>query len=182
MRLITQHTVEEIILKRAIQKLQLTHQIIEEGNFSQSQDPFEPSSHFELQDIIKYGLKNILSSGESTITDEDIDAILNPQPKKETKNLKKLERSEENVQSMYEYEGVDYSKPQPISTTFNLEDEQAFNKLVEERTQKMLSSNVPTEKGEYESRTLRKRAITTESIEITREKKRLKKEEKKKQK
>lgn len=107
LRLVTQYTVEEIILKRAMQKLQLTYNIIEEGKFSQSQEE-ETVAPSELQDIIKYGLHHILGSEESSITNEDVDVILNPKKKTETEHVKRLDQSDSGIPNRY------YSRELPL--------------------------------------------------------------------
>ncbi len=90
-RLVAQHTVEELILKRAFLKLRLTQAVIDEGNFSLvfiSLFIYLPSLTFlfiqeqelgklgGLNEVLKYGLREIVGNQASNISDEDIDVIL----------------------------------------------------------------------------------------------------------
>ncbi len=74
-RLVTKDTVEEVILQRALRKLKLSSAVIEEGKFRADKDD-EKESPEQLFDIIQYGLRKVITSEESTIEDDDIDAIL----------------------------------------------------------------------------------------------------------
>ena len=67
-RLLCRHTVEEIVLKRALAKLELTQTVIEGGQFSQGVGVAS-----DLSEIIKYGLDHLLQSEESTLVDEDLE-------------------------------------------------------------------------------------------------------------
>jgi len=87
-RLIAKHTVEEIILQRANQKLKLTEQVIEAGKFTGKDEDddddaaeqddrrvnFNPK---ELQELVKYGLKQMLGETEPEIELNDIEKIFN---------------------------------------------------------------------------------------------------------
>ncbi len=70
-RLLCRHTVEEIVLKRALAKLELTQTVIEGGQFSQGVGGVGVAS--DLSEIIKYGLDHLLQSEESTLVDEDLE-------------------------------------------------------------------------------------------------------------
>lgn len=74
-RLVTKDTVEEVILQRALRKLKLSSTVIEEGKFRADKDE-EKESPEQLFDIIQYGLRKVITNEDSTIEDEDIDAIL----------------------------------------------------------------------------------------------------------
>jgi hypothetical protein len=74
-RLVTKDTVEEVILQRALRKLKLSSAVIEEGKFRAEKDD-EKESPEQLFDIIQYGLRKVITSEDSTIEDDDIDAIL----------------------------------------------------------------------------------------------------------
>ena len=69
-RLVCRHTVEEIVLKRALAKLELTQTVIEGGQFS-SVGPAVGGAT-DLSEIIKYGLDHFQSE-ESTLVDEDLE-------------------------------------------------------------------------------------------------------------
>ncbi len=70
-RLLCRHTGEEIVLKRALAKLELTQTVIEGGQFSQGVGGVGVAS--DLSEIIKYGLDHLLQSEESTLVDEDLE-------------------------------------------------------------------------------------------------------------
>lgn len=156
---------EEIILKRAIRKLALTFQVLEKGHFAQDESG-EPSASDEIQEMIKFGLKNIFDSEDSTISDDDIDTILgNGQSVDELQGeLLPLSEPKETQTSdnMYDYMGVDYSKP-------STQDAQIFEELAQEEKKKVFGD---------ETVSLRKRKLmyTKEELE---EHKRQRKEERK---
>ncbi|XP_070199132.1 chromodomain-helicase-DNA-binding protein 1-like [Littorina saxatilis] len=136
-RLIGRNTVEEIILKRAEDKLKLTDTVIERGEF----DTVEPSSSKQslakgpgqLQEILKFGVDQLLSE-EAEEEDVDFTTMLGPtvqgewqsedaqkeeeeeekeeEEKEEEEEEEEVENgtSEEMPQSMYMFEGHDYSK------------------------------------------------------------------------
>ena len=70
-RLVCRHTVEEIVLKRALAKLELTQTVIEGGQFSSVGSAVGGAT--DLSEIIKYGLDHLLQSEESTLVDEDLE-------------------------------------------------------------------------------------------------------------
>jgi len=80
--------------------------------------------NMKLSDLVKFGLKSITADERSTITDEDIDVILEKgELVNETENLEKLEEKEV-VDNMYLYEGVDYKDKQK-------DDVSAFESLIQ---------------------------------------------------
>ena len=70
-RLVCRHTVEEIVLKRALAKLELTQTVIEGGQFS-SVGPAVGGAT-DRSEIIKHGLDHLFQSEESTLVDEDLE-------------------------------------------------------------------------------------------------------------
>jgi superfamily II DNA/RNA helicase len=126
-RLVSQQTVEEVILRRAYKKLELKHKVLDQGNFSQlgifSQENAaeeEEDDAFKLLDVIKFGLKDIVNTEDSTITDEDIEEIWKKgRVIEETAHLKKIEEKpaenaeqleNEDEDNLYLYEGKNYKE------------------------------------------------------------------------
>jgi len=72
-RFITEKTVEERIIERATKKLKLDALVIQQGRL---QEQSKAMSKNDLVGMIKYGADEILRAKGSTITDDDIDAIL----------------------------------------------------------------------------------------------------------
>ncbi|ETE57336.1 Chromodomain-helicase-DNA-binding protein 1-like protein, partial [Ophiophagus hannah] len=116
-RLIGRDTVEEIIYRRAIAKLQLTNIVIEGGQFALGAHKTRDISGVQkkLHEILKFGLDKLLSSEGSTVCDIDLRSILG-----ETKGgiwsmdpvQSITEINEEHIleSHMYIFEGKDYSK------------------------------------------------------------------------
>ena len=80
-RLVAAHTIEEIILARALAKLKLKHSVLDKGKFTltseeEEEEELAKDEDFKLTDVIKFGLKKIFENDESSITDDDIDTIL----------------------------------------------------------------------------------------------------------
>ena len=114
-RLVTENTIEEKIVERAQQKLKLDAMVVQQGRLKDK----DKMSREELLDAVRFGADKIFRSKESSITDDDIDLILNV-GKKRTQELNdklfnadkgnlldfKLDGSVSNAQT---FEGVDYS-------------------------------------------------------------------------
>merc|ERR1711871_748268 len=71
-RFITEGTVEQRIIERATRKLKLDALVIQQGRVTEN----KAASKDEMIQMIKYGADEILRNKGGTITDEDIDAIL----------------------------------------------------------------------------------------------------------
>ncbi|XP_053383747.1 chromodomain-helicase-DNA-binding protein 1-like [Mercenaria mercenaria] len=137
-RLISKNTVEEIILKRAEEKLQLTSAVIKEGEFSlgASKQALFTDDKVKLQDILKYGVDELLSGNHGDDIDLDFKDILGPTADGEWQPEETAGEEEDNgsedegileeaPQSMYVFEGTDYSK-EPTAA-----DQKAFDELLE---------------------------------------------------
>ncbi|XP_071951063.1 SWI/SNF-related matrix-associated actin-dependent regulator of chromatin subfamily A member 5-like [Antedon mediterranea] len=124
-RFITENTVEERIIERAEMKLRLDGIVIQQGRLV---DSHVKLSKDEALNMIRHGANFIFSGKESTITDMDIDAILEKgeeKTKELTQKLNDLGESalknfslEEQPQtsSIYSFEGEDYKGKQKPTT------------------------------------------------------------------
>ncbi len=72
-RLITENTVEERIVERAEMKLHLDKIVIQQGRLV---DGHQRLGSEEMLSMIRHGAEKVFSSKESTITDTDIEEIL----------------------------------------------------------------------------------------------------------
>ncbi|RMX56153.1 hypothetical protein pdam_00012086 [Pocillopora damicornis] len=140
-RLVARSTVEEIVLKRADDKLKLTNSVIEGG---------------KLADLLKYGLDKLFDSDERTLTEEDLEKILgesfnNEWTVGETRNQSNLNKDvivscmetddgEKAVSDMYVYEGHDYRE-----TT--VKDQEAFDNMMAGNYEKLLTAEQLTLSG-----------------------------------
>ena len=113
-RLVSQNTIEEKIVERAQQKLKLDAMVVQQGRLKEK----DKVSKEEIMAAVRFGADNIFRSEESTITDEDIDVILD-RAKAKTKELQeKIQKAEKGDLldfrldggiSSQTFEGVDYS-------------------------------------------------------------------------
>ncbi|XP_027059374.1 chromodomain-helicase-DNA-binding protein 1-like isoform X2 [Pocillopora damicornis] len=139
-RLVARSTVEEIVLKRADDKLKLTNSVIEGGKFSGNASALNQIAETptQLADLLKYGLDKLFDSDERTLTEEDLEKILgesfnNEWTVGETRNQSNLNKDVivscmetddgEKVSDMYVYEGHDYRE-----TT--VKDQEAFDNMM----------------------------------------------------
>ncbi|EFC39046.1 predicted protein [Naegleria gruberi] len=115
-RLISKDSIEEKIYQRAVKKLYLDAVVIQQGRLAEQNNKL---SKTELMSMIKFGAEEVFKSTESTITDEDLDAILSRGEQKiqeidqQYKNICQnnlLNFSLTNENNLYEFEGLDYSK------------------------------------------------------------------------
>ena len=72
-RLVTEHTVEEKIVERAQQKLKLDAMVVQQGRLK---DKDSKLSRDELLSAVRFGADKIFKSKDSSITNDDIDMIL----------------------------------------------------------------------------------------------------------
>lgn len=120
-RFITDGTVEEKIVERAERKLYLDAAIIQQGRLAQQNRKL---SKDELMTMVRFGADEIFNARGSTITDDDIDAILAKGEERTEAmkakiaadmqhNLANFSLSDEGasgVASLYEFEGEVFSK------------------------------------------------------------------------
>ncbi|KAG6612213.1 Chromatin-remodeling complex ATPase chain [Phytophthora cinnamomi] len=72
-RLVTTDSVEEKIIERAQQKLKLDAMVVQQGRLQEKQAKLTKNDMLEM---IRFGADQVFRTTDSTITDEDIDAIL----------------------------------------------------------------------------------------------------------
>lgn len=114
-RLVSENTVEEKIVERAQQKLKLDAMVVQQGRLK---DKDKKISKEEMMAAVRFGADSVFRSEESTITDDDIDIILE-RGKAKTKELAdKIQQAEkgdlldfrlDGGVSAQTFEGVDYS-------------------------------------------------------------------------
>lgn len=114
-RLVTDDTVEVKVVERAQQKLKLDAMVVQQGRLA---DKEKKLSKQDLLDTIKFGADKIFRSKESTITDDDIDLILQEGEKRTEEMTEKLQSAEkgdlynfslDSGLSTQMFEGKDYS-------------------------------------------------------------------------
>lgn len=114
-RLVTDDTVEVKVVERAQQKLKLDAMVVQQGRLA---DKDKKLSKQDLLDTIKFGADKIFRSKESTITDDDIDLILEEGKKRTEEMTEKLQSAEkgdlynfslDSGLSTQVFEGKDYS-------------------------------------------------------------------------
>jgi len=112
-RFITENAIEEKVIERATQKLRLDQLVIQQGKAQQS----KAASKDELLSMIQYGANEVMQSGESTITDADIEEVLlrGEEKTQELENkyakvgLEDLQKFTSDTGNAYEWEGHDFS-------------------------------------------------------------------------
>ena len=119
-RIITENTVDERIVDKAQKKLYLDNIVIQQGRLIESQAALNKD---EMLSMIRHGADTVFSSKESTVTDEDIDHILDRAEEKTAElNEKYKEMGEGGLRnfsldmqptgSVYEFEGEDWRNKQ----------------------------------------------------------------------
>ena len=114
-RLVTEHTIEEKIVERAQQKLKLDAMVVQQGRLK---DKDKKLSRDELLQAVQFGADKIFKTKDSSITDEDIDLIIDAGRKKTQQLNDKLQVADkgdlldfklDGNSNMQTFEGVDYS-------------------------------------------------------------------------
>ncbi|XP_012676002.2 chromodomain-helicase-DNA-binding protein 1-like isoform X1 [Clupea harengus] len=135
-RLVGRDTVEEIVYRRAISKLQLTNTVIEDGRFSLLDQAQSAAAGLQLSDILKFGVDKLLASEESSVQDVDLGLILGQSRNGRwlTEDDPVIPLEDEEAESdtdgqnhMYYFEGRDYSRDP------STEDQEAFTSLLQEQ-------------------------------------------------
>ena len=113
-RLVSENTIEEKIVERAQQKLKLDAMVVQQGRLKDK----DKVTKEEMMAAVRFGADAVFRSEESTITDEDIDVILE-RGKAKTKELaEKIHAAEkgdlldfrlDGGVSAQTFEGIDYS-------------------------------------------------------------------------
>jgi len=113
-KLITDNTVEERIIERAEMKLRLDSVVIQQGRLVDSSTKLKQTDMLEM---IRHGADKVFASKDSTISNEDIDAILERGQRKTDEIAEKLEAlgegqlknfTMETTESIYQFEGQDF--------------------------------------------------------------------------
>lgn len=113
-RLVSENTVEEKIVERAQQKLKLDAMVVQQGRLK-DQDKVTKE---EIMAAVRFGADTVFRSEESTITDEDIDVILERGMAKTKELAEKIQKAEkgdlmdfklDGGVSAQTFEGIDYS-------------------------------------------------------------------------
>ena len=114
-RLVTDDTVEVKVVERAQQKLKLDAMVVQQGRL---QDKEKKLTKQDLLDTVRFGADKVFRSKESTITDEDVDMILEKGRKRTEEMNEKLQLAEkgdiydfklDGGMSTQVFEGKDYS-------------------------------------------------------------------------
>lgn len=93
-RLVTEHTIEEKIVERAQQKLKLDAMVVQSGRLK---DKDTKLSRDELLAAVKFGADKIFKSKDSSITDDDIDMIMDAGRKKTQELNDKLQAADKGT-------------------------------------------------------------------------------------
>uniref|UniRef100_A0A7S4ACA6 Chromatin-remodeling complex ATPase chain n=1 Tax=Pseudo-nitzschia australis TaxID=44445 RepID=A0A7S4ACA6_9STRA len=113
-RLVTEHTIEEKVVERAQQKLKLDAMVVQQGRLKDKDN----LSRNELLEAVRFGADKIFKSKDSSITDEDIDLIINAGKRKTQELNDKFQAADkgdlldfklDGNSNMQTFEGIDYS-------------------------------------------------------------------------
>jgi SWI/SNF-related matrix-associated actin-dependent regulator of chromatin subfamily A member 5 len=113
-RIVTEHTVEEKIVERAQQKLKLDAMVVQQGRLNDK----DKLSRDDLLQAVRFGADKIFKSKDSSITDEDIDMILDAGKRKTQELNDKLKAADkgdlldfklDGNSNLQTFEGIDYS-------------------------------------------------------------------------
>ncbi len=113
-RLVSENTIEEKIVERAQQKLKLDAMVVQQGRLKEK----DKVTKEEIMAAVRFGADKVFRSEESTITDEDIDVILERGAAKTKELQEKIQNAEkgdlmdfrlDGGVSAQTFEGIDYS-------------------------------------------------------------------------
>jgi len=113
-KLITENTIEERIIERAEVKLRLDNVVIQAGRLVDNKQQLKQK---DILEMIRHGADKVFAAKESTISEEDIDVILERGQKKTDEEESKMEKmgeaqlrdfSLDTGGTIYNFEGQDY--------------------------------------------------------------------------
>jgi superfamily II DNA or RNA helicase len=125
-RMLTEHSVEEKVIERALQKLRLDQLVIQQGKLANANRPL---GRDEMLGMIRFGAEKVLSSSKAEKSNEDsidIEGILRKGEERTKEMLNKFKNagfedllSGAASSSVYEWEGEDYATSgQPTNRRF----------------------------------------------------------------
>lgn len=123
--MVTEDTVEQKVVERAQQKLKLDAMVVQQGRLNEK----DKLSSEELLDAIRFGADKIFKSKDSSITDDDIDLILDSGKRKTQELNDKLQAAEKGDLLDFKldggiatqtFEGIDYSEAKNAQFTQDL--------------------------------------------------------------
>lgn len=113
-RFVTEHTIEEKVVERAQQKLKLDAMVVQQGRLKEK----DKLSSDELLAAVRFGADKVFKSKDSSISNDDIDLILDSGKRKTQELNEKLKAADkgdlldfklDDGLSAQTFEGVDYS-------------------------------------------------------------------------
>jgi SWI/SNF-related matrix-associated actin-dependent regulator of chromatin subfamily A member 5 len=114
-RFVTENTIEEKVVERAQQKLKLDAMVVQSGRLKEK----DKLSRDDLLNAVRFGADKVFKSKDSSITDDDIDLILDAGKRKTQEMNEKLQNADKGDLldfkldggglSAQMFEGVDYS-------------------------------------------------------------------------
>jgi len=158
-RLISENTVEERILRKALEKLKLDSLVIQQGRLVEQKKQLGKN---ELLDMIRYGADQFFRVDAADYRNEDIDEILSRGESKtkeiqeeldqqaEANGLNMLQFSLSDTKSVYQFEGEDYrGKRTNTNNSFFLDvGKRERRKIYEEPDVRQSSHNAPRSTSE----------------------------------
>ena len=112
-RLVSENTIEEKIVERAQQKLKLDAMVVQQGRLKDA----DKVSKEEIMAAVRFGADTVFRSEESTITDDDIDVILE-RGKAKTKELQeKITKAEKGDLLDFKLDGGISAHPDRVGMT-----------------------------------------------------------------
>lgn len=121
-RFVTEHTIEEKVVERAQQKLKLDAMVVQQGRLKEK----DKLSRDELLEAVRFGADKVFKSKDSSITDDDIDMILDAGKRKTQELNEKLQNAEkgdlldfkldDGGLSSQTFEGIDYAKAAQVQS------------------------------------------------------------------
>ncbi|CAL2037227.1 unnamed protein product [Caenorhabditis brenneri] len=119
-RLITENTVDERIIEKAEAKLRLDNIVIQQGRMSEAQKTLGKG---DMINMIRHGAEQVFAAKDSTISDDDIDTILEKAEVKtaelnekmgkiDENNLRNMTFDDNSKFTVYNFEGENYKGKQ----------------------------------------------------------------------
>lgn len=153
-RLVTSDSVEEKIIERAQQKLKLDAMVVQQGRLQEKQSKLSKN---EMLDMIRFGADQVFRAQDSTITDEDIDAILAKGEQRTEEMKQKMQAHDKGDMLDFKLDGGGCQNHDGIDYSNEKERQDELKRLAEAEFAKTLAEGM----GKRERRTVFRQTHTS---------------------
>ncbi|RLN10950.1 hypothetical protein BBO99_00004325 [Phytophthora kernoviae] len=162
-RLVTADSVEEKIIERAQQKLKLDAMVVQQGRLQEKQTKLTKNDMLEM---IRFGADQVFRTTDSTITDEDIDAILAKGEQRTEEMKQKMQVHDKGDMLDFKLDGGGCQNHDGIDYSNEKERQEELKRLADAELARQMAEGM----GKRERRTVRHSHVSPEGKRMPKQK------------